>query len=284
LIDLIIIVILSAVLVPLAVFSSGVFRIALGLVFALFMPGYTLAAALFPRKTTIGGTERIALSFGLSITVVPIIVLLLNYTPWGIRVMPILISVLAFIVIMVIVAWYRRRRFAPEEKFRISLQVKPASLWHSLTSQRRWNRVLNVLLVIAILGAIGSLVYIVTTPKVGERFTEFSILGPEGKMENYPREVILGESASLIIGITNHEHQLETYNIAITIDGQKAGAVGPIVLENEGEWEEEVKFSPGEAGDNQKVEFCLFKDGESEPYRVLHLWIDVKEKGESILP
>ena len=86
--DLLTIVILSLLLVPLAVFTSGALRIALGLAFVLFFPGYTLIAALFPRKEQLGGIERMTLSFGLSIAVVPLIGFALNYTPWGIRVYP----------------------------------------------------------------------------------------------------------------------------------------------------------------------------------------------------
>jgi len=98
--ELLLIVILSLLLVPLAMFTSGALRIAFGLIFVLFFPGYTLIAALFPRKTSLGGIERLALSFGLSIAVVPLLGLLLNYTPWGIRLCPILISVLVFIMVM----------------------------------------------------------------------------------------------------------------------------------------------------------------------------------------
>ena len=68
-----------------ALFPSSVLRIILGLPFILFLPGYTLTAALFPRRTDLGSIERVALSFGLSIAVVPLIGLILNYTPWGIR-------------------------------------------------------------------------------------------------------------------------------------------------------------------------------------------------------
>ena len=278
-IDLIIIVIFSAVLVPLVEFSSGALRIALGLVFVLFSPGYTLIAALFPRKSDLGGIERVALSFGLSIAVVPLIGLALNYTSWGIRLYPILVSVLVFIVVMAIVAWYRRQRFSPEEQFRLSLRPRLDSLRRPWASQRRWGKVLSVLLVLSVLGAIGSLAYVIANPKVGERFTEFSILGPEGRMENYPHEVILGESASVILGIANHEHQPTTYRIEIMVDGQKVGAVVPIALGHEEEWEGEVNFTPVNVGENQKVEFLLFKVGEDEPYLSLHLWLDVK-KGE----
>ncbi|HJJ86646.1 MAG TPA: DUF1616 domain-containing protein, partial [Methanocorpusculum sp.] len=47
----------------------------------LFIPGYVLIAALFPEKKSIDGIERFALSVGLSIAVVPLIGLVLNYTP-----------------------------------------------------------------------------------------------------------------------------------------------------------------------------------------------------------
>jgi uncharacterized membrane protein len=47
----------------------------------LFFPGYTLISALFPRKDSLSGVERLALSFGLSIAVVPLIGLILNYMP-----------------------------------------------------------------------------------------------------------------------------------------------------------------------------------------------------------
>ncbi len=53
-------------------------RIILGLPFILFFPGYTLITALFPKKSDLGAIERVALSFGLSIAVVPLIGLILN--------------------------------------------------------------------------------------------------------------------------------------------------------------------------------------------------------------
>ncbi|NOQ34054.1 MAG: DUF1616 domain-containing protein, partial [Methanosarcinales archaeon] len=60
-------------------------RVVLGLLLVLFLPGYSLIAALFPGKDDLDGIERIALSFGLSIAVVPLLGLGLNYTQYGIR-------------------------------------------------------------------------------------------------------------------------------------------------------------------------------------------------------
>ena len=69
--------------VAIVLFPSNVLRIILGIPFLLFFPGYALMAALFPKREGMYGVERIALSFGLSIAVVPLIGLILNYTHWG---------------------------------------------------------------------------------------------------------------------------------------------------------------------------------------------------------
>lgn len=252
---------------------SNIFRIILALPFILFFPGYTLVAALFPRKNQLGTVERIALSFGLSIAIVPLIGLVLNYT-WGIKLEPVLYSISAFVFVVSVIAWLRRRRLPESEKFSIDLQWKLPD-W----SGSFFNKALLTALVISILVALGTIGYVIASPKVGERYTEFAILGPEGKIENYPREIFLGETASVLLSITNREHQPTTYTIEIKADGQAAESVGTITLEHEQEWEKEENFTSTIVGENQKIEFQLFKAGEDEPYRSLYLWIDVRERG-----
>jgi len=108
-------------------FPSNALRIALGLPFVLFFPGYVLTAALFPRRNVLDGIERVALSFGLSIVVVSLVGVILNYTPWGINLYPILISLAIFIAVISIVAWYRRRRLAEAGRFTIPFRLNLAS-------------------------------------------------------------------------------------------------------------------------------------------------------------
>jgi len=270
-------------IVVIAFFPSTIARVILGLPFLLFFPGYVLIAALFPKKGDLGGVERVALSFGLSIAVVPLIGLILNYTTWGIRLYPILISLVVFILATSGVAWYRRGRLAPEEVFRVPFNIKLPS-WQG---QSMADKVLSVVLMVAISGAIGTLGYVVATPKIGERFTEFYILGPEGKAANYTRELKVGEEGRVILGIVNHEQEEASYEVEVWIDGEKAKLrvegedkdeirVG---LQHEGKWEKEVGFVPQTAGENQKVEFVLYKDGETYFEEPLHLWIDVEEAG-----
>lgn len=87
--DLITIILLSLFLdLLIAFYPDNLLRKALGLAFVLFFPGYVFITALFPEKKELDNLERLALSLGLSIAIVPLIGLLLNYTPWGIRLIP----------------------------------------------------------------------------------------------------------------------------------------------------------------------------------------------------
>jgi uncharacterized membrane protein len=45
-----------------------------------------------------------------------------------------------------------------------------------------------------------------------------------------------------------------------------------------GKWEQEVGFKPRHAGNNQKVEFLLYKNNEVKPESTVHFWINVKEE------
>jgi uncharacterized membrane protein len=92
-------------------------RIILGLLLVLFLPGYSLIAALFPAKDDLDGIERMALSFGLSIAVVPLLGLALNYTPFGIRLVPILVVLSVFTVLLAVIACVRRQGLPDGERF-----------------------------------------------------------------------------------------------------------------------------------------------------------------------
>lgn len=268
-IDLVIIMLLTVSLIPLVIYTEGVVRIIIALLFLLFFPGYTLIAALFLKKDAIGGIERIALSFGLSIAVVPLIGLILNYV-WEISLYPVLISITGFIFIMCTITYLRRRQLPLEQRFWLDITFKIPE-WKGGT---RLDRSLSVILALSIIAAIGTLVHVVTTPKVGEKFSEFYILGSGGMAQDYPNELTVGEEVELIIGIINHESVNTSYQVRIEIDGEQIEETRLVTLTNEQKWEESVTFTLTKTGDEQKVEFLLYRNNESESYLSTHLWIN----------
>jgi len=85
-------------------------RYVLGTIYTLFLPGYSLTEALYPEKQSLKPIERLALSIGLSLAIIPLLGLLLNYTPWGIRLNPITAAITTFITTMLLTAAYRKYR------------------------------------------------------------------------------------------------------------------------------------------------------------------------------
>jgi len=270
--DLICIIISSiALAVVIFIVDMSILRIILGLPFVLFFPGYVLIAALFTKKDDLDGIERVALSFGLSIAVVPLLGLALNYTPFGIRLIPVFISLIIFIVIMSGIAFYRRKKLPQEECYHPFFKFDVPQ-WKVLS---KTDKLLFVLLVMAIFFAIGSIVYVISTPKVGEKFTEFYILGTGGKAEGYPKELGANEKGFVILGIINHEQLKEEYYIETVIDGNLKKKIDPVILADGTKWERKTDFSINQPKENVKVEFLLYRKGDKKPYRTLHLWVDV---------
>ncbi len=99
----------------------------LGSIFILFLPGFVFLKMLYPSKVPVATSsenldtiERIALSIGLSIALTAIAGLILNYAPWGIRLMPITISLLGFTLICALIALlheYPTKQQPPPKKY-----------------------------------------------------------------------------------------------------------------------------------------------------------------------
>jgi uncharacterized membrane protein len=242
----------------------------------LFFPGYALIAALFPRKNDLDGIERLALSFGLSIAVVPLIGLGLNFTPFGIRLVPILVSLSVFTLVMLLIAYFRRSKLSEEERFEVPFSPMYSSLRSEIFSSKKGvDRILTIILILSILASIIMLVYVIVTPKQGEKFTEFYILGNNGKADGYPTQMEAGKTSSIIVGITNHEYILTNYTLNISLDNDTLNTMQVSLMHNS-TWEKKVLFTPEKTGDNLKLEFLLYKeDNITAPYRDLHLWVNV---------
>jgi uncharacterized membrane protein len=65
-----------------------------------------------------------------------------------------------------------------------------------------------------------------------------------------------------------------TYKLEILINGEQVNEIDSIVLNQGEKWEQPVTFTPVKTGENQEVQFELFKQGDTV-FQELHLWIDV---------
>jgi len=129
-----------------------------------------------------------------------------------------------------------------------------------------WDKLLSIILITIITGALVALGYVIATPGAGEGFTEFYILGLDSEVVDYPLELKVGEVGRMTAVIVNHEHAATSYWIEVRIDGVKDNQVEAITLEHDEREEVIVSFTPHTAGDSQRVEFLLYKDGDTEPY------------------
>jgi uncharacterized membrane protein len=293
---------------PWDLYAAGVYAIVMGAILlvldvgnllavflVLFLPGYVLVAALFPGAMDLSGAaeidwiERIALSFGLSIAVVPLLGLLVNFTPWGTRFAPIVATITVFTVGVGYAAYWRRMQLPPDR--RLSLTVDLAvSDWKGGSAL---DKGLTIGLAASIVVAGGTLAYVVLTARSSETFTEFSILGAGGSASGYPTHLAINETGNVIIGVANHEAATVNYTVRVdlvdvrivynassgfneTVEVNRTLlSMFYLTLADGQNWTRPYEFRINYSG-LWKVQFLLFRDGDlSSLYRELHLFVRV---------
>lgn len=268
------------------VLNNTILKSILGTVAILFIPGYVLIAALFPKKT-LGNVERIAISLGSNIVVVPLLGLILNFT-FGIGPIPVLVTLCIYTIIMILIAMYQRGKLSDEERFSIDIQSVYEIVNNELfRSKDRKDTVLTVILILSIISAMGMVYFAITIPKTGERFTEFYVLNSSEKAQ-YPTNLKLYTPTTFIIGVTNHEYTDVNYIVQTVFNKDIMGSE-KITLKHNNTWKKDITFTPNKEGVDSKIEFLLFKEnstGSTEnnvenigndtiPYRKLYLYVDV---------
>ena len=293
--DLVLCVGLALALVALIVFfPDSLARQILGLVFVLFLPGYAATAALFPENDQIDTIERIALSFGLSIAIIPLIGLALNFTEWGIRLDPILAAVSGFILLASAVGWYRRVRLPMDERFAIVIDFRMDFKGMPLV-----DKLLAIGIVVMLAASVVVLAWAITTPRTGEKFTQLAILGPGGMAADYPNDLTVGQQGTVLLTVESFEHEPMSYTIVIaltsvsdsnfdvtedSIDWNQSHALTPHVaiaqdfsLVHLEYYNQTFNFTVTAPG-NWKLQFLLFTEGQTisqNSYLETHIWLDV---------
>lgn len=260
------ILLLVVVLVPAAL----AVRIVLGLPFVLLFPGYVMMLVLAPRKHSISGVTRLALSIGLSLALVTLIVLVLNFTPLKLEPDPIIGSIFGLIVVVSGAAWYRLKYVPASEQLCLGFTLSPL-----LPGKSPLERILAVVVVVASLGLLGTIVYKIAEPTLGTPYTEFYMLGLDGTPDNYPTDLVVGDTGQVTLVVVNHEHRTMTYDILVYVDGQEIDSLSGIVLQNEETRDYVIPFTPLAVNSKTKVQFQLVSGSTMD--QQLDLWVNVSD-------
>ncbi|MGA2681830.1 MAG: DUF1616 domain-containing protein [Candidatus Bathyarchaeia archaeon] len=111
---------LTVFIIPATSYPLEYVRITIGLLYVLFIPGYVFIKMVFPSNLPIKTNsvnmdmiERISLSAGMSLALLPVVGLILNFTPWGIRLIPITVSLLVLTIVFATAAVIREYQTKP---------------------------------------------------------------------------------------------------------------------------------------------------------------------------
>ncbi|WP_049972915.1 DUF1616 domain-containing protein [Haladaptatus cibarius] len=276
---------------------GGRAQVALVLPLVVFLPGYVFISALFPEggksdgrtfgndkndaAYALGGPERVGLAVTISVAVVPIVAAIANFTPWGIRLRPILVGVLAFTAFFTLVALARRVRVPTERRYTPGL---PGLLFSSSgrRSGGRTMTILNIGIVISFLLVASSLGFAVLNPPQGEQFTEFYVDTQNiDSNTNTLYQADLGNDG-VTANVINHENERTQYTVVAVLQRVEDGSV----TEQSQFDEQQVTVADGArgqvtltgdqsiSGDNVRILLQLYKGNPSgEPYLTNPVWL-----------
>ena len=241
---------------------SSVVRLAVGLPFLLFAPGYAVVAVLYPRSRPSGTwsgprksarpdeaaadpahpggltpVERFVLSVMASLVVVALVALAADGTPWGIRAGPVATGVGAVTLVALAVAAWRRLSVPPESRPGDTGDVAGAvgSLAGTVRNSSRGTTVLNVAVAASVVVALAVVAVPPFGPPASEQFSEYQLLteGEDGApvATDYPTELVAGEEASLLVRIENHEGRQVEYMVVVQLQEVNGTDGSPTVTE-----------------------------------------------------
>lgn len=283
-----------------------------GLPLVFFLPGYALSVALFPTRTglvassdehgaepptVVDGVERVVVSTVGSVAVGPLLALALNYTPLGIQLVPLMVSIAGFTLVAAAVGAYRRQNVADAETPRF-VTAGPTILSRAKLAlfDGGGSRVLTVLVAVSLLAAGSTVVYSVADPDRGETYTEFYLLTDDGDelvAAEYPEQFQHGQNQSVVVGVQNREQRAEEYGVVVALQrvaDDNSTATETQVLRryraqlapNETS-ETRLSLRPTLTGQRLRLRFLLYRDGIPEhptaenAYRDLYLWVTVRK-------
>lgn len=291
-------------------------RVVVTLVVLFFVPGYALTLAVFPADGTraserrfrglgarateragVDGVERLALSFGLSVFVLPLVAFAVSLVELPYQYTAVGGAVGAVSLLALAVGLLRRRRVERASRYDPSLDAVFV-LVSRMTRGHGLDVALNAVLAVAVVAALAGLGLGLAAPPEGDGFTEVSLLTEDldGELSaaNYPTELTRNETAELVLSVTNQERERVAYDVVVQL--QNVDADGTVTdrstlafLENDvapgDTWRARHDLQLFRAGENQRVVYLLYRGEQAaDPTianadRHVYFWTDVTAVG-----
>lgn len=288
------------VLYPL--FSSTVVRVAVTIPLLLIAPGYAFLAALVPERKRsdeqngfygLDLIERTTYSVVLSLILVPLLGVLLNFTSSGISLIPVSAVIGTFTLVTSGIGIYRWQSLPPSERYSLGVRRYLGSIRRDLFGvQSRYDYVLNVVFIAALLIAGGGIGYgmIADAGSSGhsELFLATETENGTLQLSDYPTEFTRGEPRQLSVGLTNREGKQQSYALRLVLERVEHDRVSErsviarynTTLEDGEEWTKTTTVKPNMTGDRLrlKVEADMDESGPdvtNSPEYTNYLWITV---------
>jgi uncharacterized membrane protein len=301
-------------------FRPGVYgtplAVALGLPLLFFAPGYALVSALLPGATPddaagevsfarvrdhgVGGGERVALGFGVSVALLPVLGVAIALSPANIGPVAVLLAVSGLTVGCAVVGAIRRLRRPADSRFTVPVRAWLDDARQSASSGSAVDTALSVGLAAAVVLSVAAIGYAVAAPGPNESYTDVSLLtqNETGQLiaEDYPDDFQQGESKPLVVKLINEEGRTTDYSVVVelqrveqisdgsarVLEDSQLATFTPTVESGES-WRTTHEVTPTMTGENLRLTYLVYKgDAPEDPtsenaYRRVHVWISVSE-------
>jgi uncharacterized membrane protein len=244
-------------------------RVGLALPILVFVPGYLLVTAAWPREADLELTLRIAMAMGTSVGLWLLVALALVYGGSTFTTGIVSLSGGAVSGVLLLAAIARRIRAAPEERFR------PFGRAGTVATERDPTTTLAaVTLVVAAL----ILAYIALN-QPGEAYTALAILDENGGPD-IPLVISVNDTLNLTLSIQSQQREPRTYEIVATVLNETGVPVDgsafqeQVTLSAGEDWTAKVEFGFPSAG-RFRVQVELFEESDAEPVATGHTWVEV---------
>lgn len=305
-------------------------RALVGLPTLLLVPGYLSLAVVFPGRgrtddtadsgrrrndptpeqvSSLGGgsiswRERLALSFGLSVAVIPLLGFLVAPITGSLSLESVLLGLNAFVLVAAVAAVGRRNNLPADERLRVPHRRWRDDLRESIAGPgSRADAVVAAVLLASVLTAVSVTGFVLLAPLEAEAYTSTTLLTEDESGElvaaGYPSELAVGGGAELTLRVENHEGVETTYTVVAELQRVETRGDTVAVLERDrlfeeretvaagGTWLMEHTVAPAMTGSDLRLTYHVYRGeppadpGVDSAYRTTYVWVDVIRPGDS---